>query len=209
MFFVLCGGATVSVLLPVGSSTLKTHAWNSANRGYHLEKPQVRSAGLALPTRFSRTPRMPPRRRNRKAASPESGTCATHALFAHATDAPTPPKQKSRNPARRDGSYATSFIGKAKNRGVKGQLRATRCFNNRQHPKAAELQNNSALPTLGRRRTGLAPATGSTLEKWEGALYAEAVRCVLLFGREIRTQIPGKESGVSFSSANDNQRGLR
>ena len=27
--------ATVSVLLTVGSSTLNTHGWNSANRGYH------------------------------------------------------------------------------------------------------------------------------------------------------------------------------
>jgi len=27
-------------------------------------------------------------------------------------------------------------------------------------------------------------------EKWEGALYAEAVRCMLLVGREIKTEIP-------------------
>jgi hypothetical protein len=143
------------------------------------QKPQLRRAGAALPTRFSRTARVPPRHRDRNAASPKCGACAT------------------------------SFIGKAKNRGVKSSLRVTRCVNDRQHPRAAELQNNSTLPTLGRRRTGLAPATGSTLEKWEGALYAEAVRCVLLFGREIRTQIPGEESGVLFSSESDKQAGLQ
>jgi hypothetical protein len=49
-----------------------------------------------------------------KAASPESGTCATYQLYAHATDAPTPPKRtwESRKSGERDLRYLPYWEGK-------------------------------------------------------------------------------------------------
>ncbi len=61
----------------------------------------------------------------------------------------------------------------------------------------------SGSGTLGEHRSGGTPAARSTPvpEKWEGELYAEAVRCTLGGDRVIKTRIPDKEGPKLNSTA--------